>query len=54
MPRISDKVLFGSDWPGPGVKGIGENLAQFRALGLPEEAQRRILEENPRRVFRPR
>ncbi|HUZ79287.1 MAG TPA: amidohydrolase family protein [Thermoplasmata archaeon] len=54
LPRISDKVLFGSDWPGPGVKGIGENLEQFRALGLPEDAQRRILEENPRRVFRPR
>ncbi len=53
LPRISDKVLFGSDWPGPGVKGIGENLEQFRALGLTEDAQRRILEENPRRVFRP-
>ena len=53
LPRISDKVLFGSDWPGPGVKGIGENLEQFRALGLTEDAQRRILEDNPRRVFRP-
>lgn len=54
LPRIADKVLFGSDWPGPGVKGIAENLEQFRAIGLPEESQRRILEENPRRVFPPR
>ena len=52
LRRISEKVLFGSDWPGPGVRDIGANLQAFRALGLPEEAQRRILEENPERVFR--
>ncbi len=51
LPRLADKVLFGSDWPGPGVKDIGENLTAFRALPLPPEAQRRILEENPLRVF---
>ncbi len=51
LPKIVGKVLFGSDWPGPGVRDIGTNLAAFRALPIPADDQRRILEENPLRVF---
>jgi len=51
LPRISEKVLFGSDWPGPGVKDIGENLRAFRAAGLGPGDLDRILERNPERVF---
>jgi uncharacterized protein len=51
LPRLADKVLFGTDWPGPGVKDIGANLQVFRGLGLTTSAQERILEENPLRVF---
>jgi len=51
LARLADKVLFGTDWPGPGVADIGANVAAFRALPIPPEAQRRILEENPLRVF---
>ncbi len=51
LPRISEKVLFGSDWPGPGVKDIRENLEAFRALPLPSDAKQRILEENPLSVL---
>ncbi len=51
LPRIADKVLFGTDGPGPGVKDLGANVRGFRALPLPPELQRRILEENPERVF---
>jgi len=51
LERMSDKVLFGTDWPGPGVRDIGANLEGFRALGLSEAAKRRILEENPLAVF---
>ncbi|MCI4327078.1 MAG: amidohydrolase family protein [Thermoplasmata archaeon] len=51
LPKLADKALFGSDWPGPGVKDIAENLAGFRALPMPSEAKTRILEENPLRVF---
>ena len=53
LPMLADKVLFGTDWPGPGVKDIRTNLDAFRALPIPAEAQRRILEENPLRVFPP-
>jgi predicted TIM-barrel fold metal-dependent hydrolase len=51
LGMLADKVLFGTDWPGPGVKDIGANLTGFRALSLPTDIQRRILEENPLRVF---
>ncbi len=51
LPRLAEKTLFGTDWPGPGVKDIGENLAAFRALPLPHEAQVQILEKNPLRVI---
>lgn len=51
LPRLASKVLFGTDWPGPGVKDIGANLASFRALGLSDELQHQVLVENPLRVF---
>jgi predicted TIM-barrel fold metal-dependent hydrolase len=51
LPKLAHKAVFGSDWPGPGVKDIAENLAAFRKLPIPDEAKTRILEENPRRVF---
>jgi uncharacterized protein len=51
LPRLADKVLFGTDWPGPGVTDIRENIEAFRALPISPEAQRQILEENPLRVF---
>jgi uncharacterized protein len=51
LAEIADKVLYGSDWPAPGVPSMGENLRAFRALGLPEAIQKRILEENPLKIF---
>ena len=51
LAQLAEKTLFGTDWPGPGVKDIRANLDAFRALPLPPDAQRRILEENPLRVF---
>ena len=52
LAEIADKVLYGSDWPAPGVRSMGDNLRAFRELGLPADAQRRILEDNAARVFR--
>lgn len=51
LERLADKVLFGSDWPGPGVKDIGDNLRRFRASGLSETALTKILETNPQKVY---
>jgi len=51
LPRFADKLLFGTDWPGPGVKDIRANFEQFRAVGFSADDQRRVLEENPLKVF---
>lgn len=51
LERLAPRVLFGSDWPGPGVKDIGANLRAFRALPLPTPVLHQILEVNPETVF---
>lgn len=54
LPRLEDlagKCLWGTDWPAPGVPSPAENVAAFRALGLPEAAQERILRGNAEKVF---
>ncbi|HEY6238402.1 MAG TPA: amidohydrolase family protein, partial [Thermoplasmata archaeon] len=51
LESVAGRVLFGSDWPGPGVKDVGENLDAFRALPLSDATKSAILIENPERVF---
>lgn len=54
LPRLADladKVIWGTDWPDPGVAGLAENLEQFLSLDLPEEARRRILRGTAGRIF---
>jgi predicted TIM-barrel fold metal-dependent hydrolase len=54
VPRLADlatKVLWGTDWPSPGVTSIRKNIEDFRSLGLPEEVQRQVLWENASRLF---
>jgi uncharacterized protein len=51
LERNSGKVLFGSDWPGPGVEDIAKNLAGIRGLPIATEAKERILSTNAERVF---
>ncbi|MDE1819869.1 MAG: amidohydrolase [Euryarchaeota archaeon] len=51
LERLSERVLFGSDWPGPGVKDVLDNLSRFEKSGLSDEARERILRKNPETVF---
>jgi predicted TIM-barrel fold metal-dependent hydrolase len=51
LAEVADKVLYGSDWPAPGVRSMAENLKAFRALELSEEVFKKILETNPAKVF---
>lgn len=46
--RISDKVLFGTDWPALTVERW---MSEFDDLGLPDAVRRKILVENATRVF---
>ncbi len=43
LEEIAHKSLFGSDWAGPGIRGIAENIADFRALRVSDAAKHSIL-----------
>ncbi len=51
LEQLADKVLWGSDWPGPGVPGMGSNLEKFCQLPLSIEAKQKILYDNAARLF---
>ena len=54
VPRLSDladKILWGTDWPSPGVTSMRKNVADFRALGLGAEVERKVLWENAAALF---
>ncbi len=46
LEALAARTLWGSDWPGPGVPGMGKNVASFLALGLSDKANRLILHDN--------
>jgi uncharacterized protein len=43
LEEIASKTMFGSDWPGPGVQDIHENLDALQALPISAAAKERIL-----------
>ena len=43
LEEIAAKTMFGSDWPGPGVQDIHENLDAIRALPLSAAAKEQVL-----------
>jgi predicted TIM-barrel fold metal-dependent hydrolase len=51
LEEIADKVLFGTDWPGPGVPGVLGNIAKFKALPISAASQQKILYDNGARLF---
>jgi uncharacterized protein len=51
IEEIADKVLPGTDWPGPGVPEIKGNIAKFNPLPILEEAKRNMLYDNVARLF---
>ena len=46
LGEVAEKVVFGSDWPGPGVPGIREEIDGLRALPLRKTLVERILSQN--------
>ncbi len=49
--EIANKVLWGTDWPSPGVSDLRQNVEQFLELPLPEAHRRAVLETNPLTLF---
>jgi predicted TIM-barrel fold metal-dependent hydrolase len=42
LSEIANKTLFGTDWPGPGVPDIKQNVDDFRALEMSEAMRQQI------------
>jgi predicted TIM-barrel fold metal-dependent hydrolase len=51
LESIAHKVLWGTDWPAPGVSSPRRNVEQFWALPISEANRRRILVHNAREFF---
>jgi len=51
LAEIGDRVLWGTDWPSPGVRDLKHNLDQFMSLDMPETAKQAITRTNPLAVF---
>jgi predicted TIM-barrel fold metal-dependent hydrolase len=51
LPQIADKVLWGTDWPSPGVHDLSQNIDEFLALDLSSDVQRKILHDNAYKIF---
>jgi uncharacterized protein len=51
IEEISGKVLWGTDWPGPGAPDLKRNIEMFLALPISDQAKRRILYDNAARLF---
>src|SRR6266480_2875087 len=54
FPRLSelaDRVVWGTDWPSPGVKDMRVNIDQFLALSLSDPHKKAILETNALALF---
>ena len=54
LDEIGDRVVWGTDWPSPGVKDLRENLEQFLALPLDEALKTMITRTTPHRLIPPR
>jgi uncharacterized protein len=51
LAEVADRVLWGTDWPSPGVKDMRLNLDQFLSLPLHEAHKKAILETNALALF---
>jgi predicted TIM-barrel fold metal-dependent hydrolase len=54
LEEIGDRVVWGTDWPSPGVHDLRRNLDQFLTLPLPEDLKTKITRTTPLRLVPPR
>ena len=51
LDEIAAKVLWGTDWPSPGVVTMRPNIDQFLSLPLEESTKRLAMETNPEQLL---
>lgn len=54
LAEVGDRVIWGTDWPSPGVRDLKQNLEQFMSLPMPDDLKARITRTTPIRVVPPR
>ena len=54
IEEISAQLLWGTDWPSPGVASMRKNVDQFLELPLSDATKRAALQDNPERLLPPR
>lgn len=53
LAELEHKLLWGSDWPSPGVVRMRRNIEQFVGLPVSDSLKRAALEANPERLLGP-
>jgi len=51
LTEIGDRVVWGTDWPSPGVRDLKQNLTQFLSLDLPPALTTAVTRDNPLKLF---
>jgi uncharacterized protein len=51
VEEIADRVVWGTDWPSPGIRSMQDNLTQFLALPLPEAMKTSVTRTTPLQLF---
>ncbi len=51
LHEIADRMLWGTDWPSPGVRDLKVNLDQFMSVALPAEVKTAVTRTNPLKIF---
>jgi predicted TIM-barrel fold metal-dependent hydrolase len=51
LAEVGSKIVWGTDWPSPGVRSMRRNVEEFQSLGLDADTQSRILWGNAERLF---
>jgi predicted TIM-barrel fold metal-dependent hydrolase len=51
LAEVGDRVVWGTDWPSPGVRDLRANLDQFLSLPLEEDLKQRITRTTPLNII---
>lgn len=51
LEQVAERVLWGTDWPSPGVQDLAGNVAAFRSLPLDPATMQRVLRTNALTLF---
>ena len=51
LEELSDKCLWGTDYPSPGIASMRRNVEDFASLPISEDAKRKILWDNAAALF---